>query len=194
MLLLLDNYDSFTYNLMQYFEALGQDVVVHRSDALTLEDITRLQPDYLCLSSGPGRPEQAGIALDCVRHFAGQIPILGVAQGHQVIAQAFGAQLRPAAQIMHGKTTAIVHQGQGLFAGLPSPFEATCYHALIVDEQQLPAELEIIARDEAGQIMALQHQHFAIHGVQFHPESIFTEQGEQLLQNFLHLRQSTKEK
>lgn len=193
MLLLLDNYDSFTYNLMQYFEALGQSVVVHRNDALTIEDITRLQPDYLCLSSGPGRPEQAGIALDCVRHFAGQIPILGVAQGHQIIAQAFGAQLIPAPQIMHGKTTSIVHQGQGIFMGLPSPFKATCYHALTVDEQQLPEELEIIARDNAGQIMALRHQQFAVSGVQFHPESIFSEQGEQLLHNFLHLQQPIKE-
>lgn len=193
MLFLLDNYDSFTYNLAQYFQELGQEVLVARNDQISVEEIAQLQPEFICLSSGAGRPENAGIALDCVAHFAGQVPILGVALGHQIIAQAFGASIHPAQQIMHGKNTQIIHQEQGVFAGLPSPFQATCYHALTVDKNSLPEQLAIIAEDSSGEIMGLRHQQLAVTGVQFHPESIFTEHGKQLLNNFLKSTPLAKE-
>lgn len=193
MLFVLDNYDSFTYNLVQYFRALGQTVQVARNDEISVAEIAALNPEFICLSSGPGRPEDAGIALACVEHFAGQVPLLGVALGQQIIARAFGGQIRPAPRIMHGKNATISHQQQGVFSGLPSPFQATCYHALTVDEAQLPDELVVIARDEDGTIMGLQHAQHAITGVQFHPESIFSEYGRELLQNFLQPQQPTKE-
>lgn len=190
MLLMLDNYDSFTYNLVQYFGELGVDVVVHRHDQITLEDIDALNPDHLCISPGPGRPETAGITLDVIRHFAGKTPILGVCLGHQAIAAAFGGKVVPARQIMHGKTSDIRHDGTGVFAGLPSPLTVTRYHSLAVDAQSLPDCLAVTAQADDGEIMALRHREHVIHGVQFHPESLFSQLGRELLANFLSVRET----
>src|SRR5574344_433947 len=191
MILLIDNYDSFTYNLVQYFGALRQEVLVRRHDAISLAEIDALAPDHLVISPGPGTPDEAGISLAAIRHCAGRLPILGVCLGHQAIAQAFGARVVRAAQVMHGKTSAIRHQEMGLFAGLKQPLTVTRYHSLIVEAESLPAELEVTAwtlpdqPQQKPEIMGLRHRHQPIVGVQFHPESILSEQGMELLANFV---------
>jgi len=185
MLLLIDNYDSFTYNLVQYFAELGQQVVVRRNDEVSLTEIAAMKPSYLVISPGPCSPNEAGISLDAIRHFAGQIPILGVCLGHQAIAQAFGGRVVRANQVMHGKNSLIQHQGEGLFQHLNLPLNVTRYHSLVVEAESLPNCFSITAQTEHGEIMGLQHNHLAIYGVQFHPEAILTEQGHLLLQNFL---------
>ncbi|WP_422392930.1 Aminodeoxychorismate/anthranilate synthase component 2 [Moorella thermoacetica] len=185
MLLMIDNYDSFTYNLVQYFLELGQEVVVRRNDAITLEEIAELNPDYLVLSPGPCTPNEAGISLAAITAFAGKIPILGVCLGHQSIAQAFGGRIVRAGRLMHGKTSTITHDGKTIYRDLPNPFTATRYHSLIVDEETLPDCLEVTARSETGELMGLRHRQLPVEGVQFHPESILTTVGKQLLRNFL---------
>ena len=184
MLLLIDNYDSFTYNLAQYFQMLQQEVVVKRNDAISLDDIAQMKPSHIVLSPGPGRPEQAGITLDVIEHYAGKLPILGVCLGHQAIALHYGASIIQAQQIMHGKTTKIMHNGQGLFKNLEQSLEVTRYHSLLIDPATLPAEFSVTATTPAGEIMAIQHQQQPLYGVQFHPESILTQQGLDLLENF----------
>ncbi|WP_410013256.1 aminodeoxychorismate synthase component II [Sodalis sp. C49] len=189
MLLLIDNYDSFTYNLYQYFCELGAQVEVWRHDRLQLADIERMAPRQLVISPGPGTPDEAGISLAAIRHFAGRIPILGVCLGHQAIAQAFGARIVRANQVMHGKTSAITHDGRGVFAGLALPLTVTRYHSLVIDRAGLPDCLEATAwslRDGArDEIMGIRHRTLPLEGVQFHPESVLSEQGHQLLANFL---------
>lgn len=189
MLLLIDNYDSFTWNLVQYFGELGAEVRVVRNDALTLADIERLQPTQLVISPGPCSPNEAGISLAAIQHFADRLPILGVCLGHQAIAQVFGAHVVRAPHVMHGKTSPIHHANVGVFRGLPSPFAATRYHSLLVDRASLPAELEETAWTERNgtrdYLMGLRHRTLPIEGVQFHPESILTEHGHWLLRNFL---------
>ncbi|HTK42707.1 MAG TPA: aminodeoxychorismate/anthranilate synthase component II [Gemmatimonadales bacterium] len=191
MLLVLDNYDSFTYNLVQYAGELGADPVVYRNDALTTEGALALEPDAIIVSPGPCTPKEAGISVPLIRAAAGRVPILGVCLGHQAIGEAFGGTVVRADRIMHGKTTDVVHDGQGIFAGLPSPLRAMRYHSLVVSPRGLPPELEItgwsadrLAREE---IMALRHREYPVFGVQFHPESIATEQGKTILANFLEL-------
>ncbi|MCX8042548.1 MAG: aminodeoxychorismate/anthranilate synthase component II [Desulfobacterota bacterium] len=185
MLLMIDNYDSFTYNLVQYFGELGETVRVYRNDALRPEDLKRLQPSKIVVSPGPGRPADAGISKEIIRTAAGRYPVLGVCLGHQCIGEVFGGTVVRSRRIMHGKTSLIFHNDTGLFRGLANPFEATRYHSLIVKRENLPDELEIIAWTEHGEIMGLQHQHFLVCGIQFHPESILTRQGKDLLRNFL---------
>jgi len=182
---MIDNYDSFTYNLVQYFLELGQEVVVRRNDALTLEEIAQLEPEYLSFSPGPGTPDKAGICLAAITAFAGKIPILGICLGHQGIAQAFGGWVVRAKRLMHGKTSAIKHDGKTIYNNLPNPFTATRYHSLIVAEETLPDCLEVTAWSEYGEIMGLRHRQMPVEGVQFHPESILTMAGKQLLRNFL---------
>ncbi|HIJ83687.1 MAG: glutamine amidotransferase of anthranilate synthase [Magnetococcales bacterium] len=186
MLLMIDNYDSFTYNLVQYFGELGAEVVVKRNDAIVLADISRLAPSHIVISPGPGTPDQAGVTLEIIRRLSGVIPILGVCLGHQAMGQAFGGQVVRAPMLMHGKTSQIHHHGTDLFYNLPSPFTATRYHSLIVDKAGFPECLEITARTEDGLIMGLRHKTLAVYGVQFHPESILTENGHDLLKNFLN--------
>ncbi|MDG0873076.1 aminodeoxychorismate/anthranilate synthase component II [Paenibacillus thiaminolyticus] len=185
MILVIDNYDSFTYNLVQYLGELGEEVQVCRNDEIDIAGIERLQPDHLLLSPGPCTPNEAGITLQVIEHFAGLIPILGVCLGHQAIGQAFGGEVVRAERLMHGKTSPIIHQGESIFAGLPNPFTATRYHSLIVDRASLPACLAITAETAEGEIMGLQHKEYPIVGVQFHPESIISEHGHQMLRNFL---------
>ena len=190
MLLMIDNYDSFTYNLVQYLSELGEDVRVYRNDALTTADVAALAPQRIVISPGPCTPNEAGISLAVIREFGGRIPILGVCLGHQSIGQAFGGEVVRARRVMHGKTSMIRHSGVGVFTGLPNPFEATRYHSLIVRKESLPASLEVTAwtEDEAGgvdEIMGLRHRSMAIEGVQFHPESILTRVGMDLLANFV---------
>ncbi|WP_421217080.1 aminodeoxychorismate synthase component II [Aeromonas enteropelogenes] len=190
MLLLIDNYDSFTWNLVQYFGALGQEVVVRRNDELTLADITQLSPRYLVISPGPCTPNEAGISLAAITHFSGRLPILGVCLGHQSLAQAFGARVVRARQVMHGKTSLIRHRGEGVFKGLKDPLRVTRYHSLVVEQATLPDCFEITAWSEHAdgsfdEIMGLRHKTLDVEGVQFHPESILSEQGHQLLANFL---------
>ncbi|MEJ8548768.1 aminodeoxychorismate/anthranilate synthase component II [Brevibacillus borstelensis] len=185
MILMIDNYDSFTYNLVQYVGELGQELQVRRNDKITLEEIERLAPDYLMISPGPCTPNEAGISMEAIRHFAGKIPILGVCLGHQSIGQVFGGKVIRAERLMHGKTSEVFHDGKTIFAGIPSPFTAARYHSLIVEEATLPRELEVTARTAEGEIMAIRHREYPIEGVQFHPESIITQNGKQLLQNFL---------
>lgn len=192
MLLMIDNYDSFTYNLVQYFSELGQQVMVRRNDDISLAEIAQLAPDYLVISPGPCSPDQAGISLAAIRHFAGKIPILGVCLGHQAMAQAFGGTVQRAKQVMHGKNSLIRHAGQSVFQGLNNPLSVTRYHSLVVAKEQLPSEFVITAWTEdvdghVDEIMGLAHQTLPLHGVQFHPEAILTEQGHQLLANFLTL-------
>lgn len=187
MLLLLDNYDSFTYNLFHYLGELGAEAVVARNDALSVADALALRPRAIVISPGPCDPDRAGISVDLVRGAAGVCPILGVCLGHQAIAQAFGGRIVRAPQIMHGKVSEIEHAGHDLFHGLPSPFLATRYHSLVAEPASLPACLEVTARTHDGVIMALRHRELPIHGVQFHPESIETRHGHQLLENFLAL-------
>jgi anthranilate synthase/aminodeoxychorismate synthase-like glutamine amidotransferase len=185
MILVLDNYDSFTYNLVQYFGELGEEVVVRRNDKTTIEEIESLQPARICISPGPGTPDDAGISNDLIRHFGPHLPVLGVCLGHQCIGQVYGGEVVRADRLMHGKTSPVLHEGDGVFAGLPNPFEATRYHSLIVRRESLPEELEIIAETSEGEIMGLRHKQYPIHGVQFHPESIMTIEGKKLLSNFL---------
>ena len=185
MLLIIDNYDSFTYNLVQYFGVLGCDVVVKRNDEITIPEIEALDPDRICISPGPGRPEDAGISNEVVRQFGSTKPILGVCLGHQCIGAVFGGDIVAASRLMHGKTSPVRHHGTGVFANLPNPLEATRYHSLIVRRETLPACLEITAETAEGEVMGLQHREFSIHGVQFHPESVLTADGMKLLENFL---------
>ena len=187
MLLLIDNYDSFTYNLVHYFGELGADPRVYTHDQITLEEIKKLKPDYLCISPGPGRPCDAGISKSIITHFAGIFPILGVCLGHQCIAEVYGGNIIRATRLMHGKTSLIHHGGKELFKNLPNPFSAMRYHSLVVDRATLPSCLEITAETEQKEIMALRHQRLPIWGVQFHPESILTSEGKLLLKNFLDI-------
>ena len=187
MLLLIDNYDSFTYNLAQIFGELGADVVVKRNDEATLGDIQTLRPARICISPGPGRPRDAGISCDVIREFGTQIPLLGVCLGHQCIGEVFGGEIVRAPKLMHGKTSAISHKGTGVFEKLAKPFEATRYHSLVVKRETFPQSLTITAESDDGEIMGLQHREFPIYGVQFHPESILTGEGRKLLANFLRL-------
>jgi len=190
MLLMIDNYDSFTYNLVQYFGELGADVQVHRNDKITVADIEALNPDKIVISPGPCTPNEAGISLDVIRHFAGKKPILGVCLGHQSIGQAFGGEIIHANEIMHGKTSDVYHNNSSVFNGLNNPFKATRYHSLVINKATLPDCFEVTAwtqNDDGslGEIMGIQHKSLPIEGVQFHPESIMTEQGHALLKNFL---------
>ncbi len=187
MLLMIDNYDSFTFNIVQYFGQLGENVQVHRNDKISLPEIEALRPDRLVISPGPCSPDEAGISVAAIKHFAGKIPILGVCLGHQSIGYAFGGTVLRSASLMHGKTSPIFHDGQELFAGLPNPFLATRYHSLIVDRPTLPECLEVTAWVENGEIMGLRHKELPIWGVQFHPESILTVGGMDLFRNFLSI-------
>ncbi|HEY8527417.1 MAG TPA: aminodeoxychorismate/anthranilate synthase component II [Acidimicrobiales bacterium] len=189
--LVIDNYDSFVYNLVQYLGELGAEPLVHRHDELTLDEIVALDPDAVLISPGPGRPEDAGLSNDVIRRFAGVRPILGVCLGHQCIGQVYGAEVVRAADVMHGKTSLIHHRGEGVFAGLPDPFEATRYHSLVVDRSTVPPELEVTAWTDDGTVMGLRHRELAVEGVQFHPESILTASGHDLLRNFLGLASAT---
>jgi len=186
-LLMIDNYDSFTYNLVQYFGELGVDVRVARNDQITLEEIEAMAPDRICISPGPCAPAQAGISVPAIRHFAGKLPLLGVCLGHQAIGEAFGGKVVRSQVVMHGKTSPITHSGTDVFRGLPSPYTVTRYHSLAVERATLPPELEITAQTEDGEIMGLRHKTLPVFGVQFHPESILSEHGHALLQNFLAL-------
>jgi anthranilate synthase/aminodeoxychorismate synthase-like glutamine amidotransferase len=187
MILVVDNYDSFTYNLVQYFGELGVELVVRRNDQITIDEAEQMRPERLCISPGPGTPDDAGISNDLIRHFGPRIPVLGVCLGHQCIGQVYGGQVVRADRLMHGKTSPILHEGDGVFAGLPIPFEATRYHSLIVRRETLPEELEIVAETSEREIMGLRHRKYPVHGVQFHPESIMTGEGKKLLANFLSL-------
>ena len=183
--LVIDNYDSFVYNLVQYLGELGAEPVVHRHDALTLDQIDEIDPDAVLISPGPGRPEDAGLSNDVITHFAGRVPILGVCLGNQCIGQIYGGSVVRAPQVMHGKTSLIRHTGTGVFAGLPQPLEATRYHSLIVERESVPEVLEITAETDDGIVMGLRHRDLDVEGVQFHPESILTTAGHDLMQNFL---------
>ena len=185
MLLMIDNYDSFTYNLVQYFGELGEEVRTFRNDEISLEQIEALKPERICLSPGPCTPAEAGICIPVLQHFAGKIPMLGVCLGHQAIGAAFGGKVIRAKEIMHGKTSDVFHSGLGVFRGLPSPFTVIRYHSLAIERESLPEDLEITAWTEDGEIMGVRHKRFAIEGVQFHPESILSEHGHALLKNFL---------
>ena len=185
MLLMIDNYDSFTYNIVQYFGELGQDVQVFRNDAISVADIARLKPEYLVISPGPCAPAQAGISLAAIREFAGKIPLLGVCLGHQSIGEAFGGKIVHAKQLMHGKVSPVHHKDVGVFQGLPNPLTCTRYHSLAIERASLPDCLEITAWTDDGEIMGVRHKTLAVEGVQFHPESILTERGHDLLNTFL---------
>lgn len=192
MILVIDNYDSFTYNLVQYLGELGEEVTVRRNDEIDLAGIEALQPDHILISPGPCTPNEAGITLNLIEHFKGVIPIFGVCLGHQAIGQAFGGKVVRAERLMHGKTSPIYHHGESVFAGLPSPFTATRYHSLIVERESLPDCLEITAETAEGEIMGLRHKEYAVEGVQFHPESIITQHGHQILRNFLNRKAEAK--
>ncbi|QDQ85445.1 aminodeoxychorismate/anthranilate synthase component II [Paraburkholderia megapolitana] len=185
MLLMIDNYDSFTYNLVQYFGELGEDVRTYRNDEITLDDIAKLAPSRICLSPGPSNPQHAGITLDVLREFAGKLPILGVCLGHQAIGEAFGGRVVRAQTIMHGKVSQIETDGRGVFADLPKHFIVTRYHSLAIERESLPDCLEVSAWTEDGEIMGVRHKELAVEGVQFHPESILSEHGHALLENFV---------
>jgi anthranilate synthase/aminodeoxychorismate synthase-like glutamine amidotransferase len=191
MIFVLDNYDSFTYNLVQYLGEMGQEIVVRRNDQTTPAEIESLRPSHILISPGPCTPQEAGISIELIRHFAGTVPVLGVCLGHQAIGAAFAGKVVRAAHLMHGKTSAVEHDGRTVFRGVPSPLQATRYHSLIVAEEGLPAELEVSAHtvDQNGTrvIMGLRHKHFPVEGVQFHPESVLTQYGRELLRNFLQL-------
>lgn len=182
---MIDNYDSFTYNLVQYFGELGQKVVVYRNDEITLAKITQLQPKYIVISPGPCTPSESGISLDTIQHFSGKIPILGVCLGHQAIGQVFGGKIVHAKKLMHGKTSVVQHDASGVFSGLPTPLSVTRYHSLVIDRASLPPCLAISAHTDDGEIMGIRHKTLPIEGVQFHPESILTEKGHAMLKNFL---------
>ncbi|KGR88648.1 MULTISPECIES: aminodeoxychorismate/anthranilate synthase component II [Lysinibacillus] len=185
MILMIDNYDSFIYNIVQYLGEFGQDIVVKRNDVITVEEIEQLAPDMIVISPGPCSPNEAGESLNIIKYFAGNIPILGVCLGHQALAQVFGGQVIRAERLMHGKTSPVLHAEIGLHKGMPNPFQATRYHSLIVEKETLPACLEVTAWTEEGEIMGLRHKEYPIEGVQYHPESIMTEQGKQLLRQFI---------
>lgn len=187
MLLVIDNYDSFTYNLVQYIGELGQDIRVFRNDKISITEIEELAPERIVISPGPCTPKEAGISVELIRHFAGKVPILGVCLGHQSIAEAFGGDVVRNYRLMHGKTSLIHHDGKTIFKGLPDPFEATRYHSLIVKRDTLPSSLEISAETDEGEIMGIRHKEFKVEGVQFHPESILTAVGKDLLRNFIEL-------
>ena len=186
-MLVIDNYDSFVYNLVQYVGELGAEPIVHRHDAVTIDEIEALDPDGVLVSPGPGRPEDAGVSNDVIRRFTGVRPVLGVCLGHQCLGQVYGGTVVRAPEIMHGKTSLVRHRGTGVFTGLPQPLEATRYHSLVVDRASLPAELEVSAETPDGVIMGLRHRRLKVEGVQFHPESILTTEGKKLLANFLKL-------
>ena len=191
MVFVLDNYDSFTYNLVQYLGELGARVEVRRNDQITVSEVEAMQPERIVISPGPCTPQDAGISIEMIRHFAGTVPVLGVCLGHQAIGAAFGGQVVRAPHLMHGKTSAVTHDNKSIFHGLPMPMTATRYHSLIVEEKDLPIELEVSAwtmeKDGTRTIMGLRHRKFAVEGVQFHPESVLTDQGKQLIRNFLEL-------
>jgi anthranilate synthase/aminodeoxychorismate synthase-like glutamine amidotransferase len=187
MLLVIDNYDSFTYNLVQYFGELGAELLVKRNDEISIDEIRTLNPEKICVSPGPCSPKEAGISNEVIRTFGARTPIFGVCLGHQCIGDVFGGNVVRAGRLMHGKTSPILHDGKGVFSGIPSPFEATRYHSLLVERASLPACLEITAETAEKEIMGLRHRDYPIHGVQFHPESILTLEGKRLLQNFLQL-------
>jgi anthranilate synthase/aminodeoxychorismate synthase-like glutamine amidotransferase len=187
MLLVIDNYDSFTYNLVQYFGELGADPLVKRNDEITLDEIAALKPSRICISPGPCTPNEAGISNEVIKRFGPTTPLFGVCLGHQCIGHVFGGDVVRADRLMHGKTSPILHHDTGVFTGLPNPFDATRYHSLLVKRETFPAALEITAETAEGEIMGLRHREFPIHGVQFHPESILTLEGKKLLQNFLNL-------
>jgi len=188
MLLMIDNYDSFTYNLVQYLGELGEDIRVFRNDKVTIKDIETLMPERIVISPGPCTPKEAGVSVEVIKFFAGKIPVLGVCLGHQAIGAAFGGDIIRAPRLMHGKTSMIHHDGKTIFAGLPNPFEATRYHSLVIKKETLPSSLEISAWTDKDEIMGVRHKGFIVEGVQFHPESILTNAGKNLLKNFLKLR------
>lgn len=190
MIMMIDNYDSFTYNLVQYLEELGEDIQVYKNDRISLEEIADLNPEAIVISPGPGSPDEAGISLDLIRSFSPSIPILGVCLGHQSIAQAFGGTVEINYRMMHGKVSDIYHDRQSIYEGIESPFSAARYHSLVVKEDSLPACLEVTARSDAGEIMGLRHREYMVEGVQFHPESIMTDSGKRLLKNFLECSRS----
>jgi anthranilate synthase/aminodeoxychorismate synthase-like glutamine amidotransferase len=185
MILMIDNYDSFTYNLVQYLGEMGQQLKVFRNDKITVEEIEALKPDRIVISPGPRTPTEAGVSVETITHFAGKIPILGVCLGHQSIGQAFGGEVVRAPRLMHGKTSMIHHDGEGVFVGLPNPFEATRYHSLVIRRETMPDCLQITAETDMREIMGVRHKEYSIEGVQFHPESILTTEGKKLLANFV---------
>ena len=191
MLLMIDNYDSFTYNLVQYLGELGEDIRVFRNNKITIDEMEKLNPERIVISPGPCTPKEAGVSIEVVRHFAGRIPILGVCLGHQSIGAAFGGEIIRAPRLMHGKTSVIYHDGEGVFKGLPNPFEATRYHSLLIKRETLPDCLYVTAWTDVGEIMGVRHKEYIVEGVQFHPESILTTVGKDLLGNFLKLRYQT---
>jgi para-aminobenzoate synthetase component 2 len=192
MLLMIDNYDSFTYNLVQYLGELGEDLKVYRNDKIDIPGIEKLAPEGIIISPGPCTPKEAGISVETIRHFAGKIPLLGVCLGHQAIGEAFGGDVVRADRLMHGKTSMIYHDGKTIFADIPNPFEATRYHSLIVKRSTLPSSLEVSAETKEGEIMALRHRDYLVEGVQFHPESILTAVGKDILRNFLKMMRERK--
>lgn len=187
MILIIDNYDSFTYNLYQYIGEIKRDLVVYRNDTITIREIEDMSPEKIVISPGPCSPKEAGISIDVIRHFAGKIPILGVCLGHQAIGAAFGAKIIRCHEIMHGKTSLIYHDGKGIFRGIPNPFEATRYHSLVIEKDSIPDCLTISAETSKGIIMGVRHKQYLVEGVQFHPESILTKVGKDLIKNFLEL-------
>ena len=193
MILVIDNYDSFTYNLVHYLGEMGEEVQVFRNDKITLEEIGRMSPEMIVISPGPCTPKEAGISVEVIREFGGKIPILGVCLGHQSIGYAFGGKIVRAKRLLHGKTSLIYHDGKGIYSGLPNPFEATRYHSLLVDRDSLPHELEITAWTDEDEIMGIRHREYPIEGVQFHPESILTKHGKDLLKNFLRISREYNE-
>ncbi len=192
-LLLIDNYDSFTYNLVQAFLVLGAEVLVHRNDQITLEQAESLQPTHLCISPGPGTPYDAGVSMQMIRHFAGKLPIFGVCLGHQSLVEVFGGKVVRAGRLMHGKVSQVSHDGKGILAGMSNPFEAGRYHSLIAAPESMPEVLEVTAKTPEGEIMGVRHKKYAIEGVQFHPESILTPEGPILMGNFLKLTSAVRE-
>jgi para-aminobenzoate synthetase component 2 len=192
MIVMIDNYDSFTYNLVQYLGELGEELRIFRNDKITIQKLEELQPEFIMISPGPCTPDEAGISLDVIRHFAGKIPLFGVCLGHQAMAQVFGGKVIRAERLMHGKTSPVLHDGKTVFEGIPSPYQATRYHSLIVEKESLPNCLEISAWTKEGEIMGLRHKELAVEGVQFHPESIITDHGKRLLQNFIHTYSKAK--
>ena len=185
--ILIDNYDSFTYNLVQYFGELGESFLVFRNNRITVGEIEKKNPGRIVISPGPGTPQKAGITIDVIKHFSGKVPILGVCLGHQAIGAAYGAEIIQAKKIMHGKTSKIHHDGQYIFKNIPNPFIATRYHSLVIDKESLPSDLKVVARSDDDEIMGIRHHRLSVYGVQFHPESILTNAGKELLKNFLEL-------
>ncbi len=193
MILVIDNYDSFTYNLVHYLGEMGEEILVFRNDKITLEEIGRMSPEMIVISPGPCTPKEAGVSVEVIREFGGKIPILGVCLGHQSIGYAFGGKIVRAKRLLHGKTSLIYHDGKGIYSGLPNPFEATRYHSLLVDRDSLPRELEVTAWTDEDEIMGIRHREYPIEGVQFHPESILTKYGKDLLKNFLRISREYNE-